>query len=320
MVDGEEGLALHRVPGEGLGRVEAVLGHIDVEPTRVRGPGVVGEVDARARREMSERPVAAGRIETGEVGVAAAAQLAVRHEASSAACPVGAQHREPVVERRGTAYLLRVLAGGVDRFDLTGVGQPVLPAQERATAGFHGGAVSLGLAAGRDDQAQGGDGGQQGEEDEEEGPGAQPRPRVWRDHDRLHGNESAFRVRTVRAWGALRMRVWGREVGASRTRARQVPVRRTRADVGALPLHLWRKVAPYGPLVNGRVRHCCETSAVSGGAATSGGAGAEAPCRSRCRWVCGPRSADAAASGPRHWSRRRASRTRTATDSRPRSR
>jgi hypothetical protein len=171
VVDGEEGLVLDVVPAERPGGVEAVLGDVDVEPTRVRGPGVVGEVDRPARGEVGERPVVAGGVEAGEVGVAAAAQLTVRDEATGAAGAVGAQHGEPVVERRGAADLLGVLAGGVDRFDLTGVGQRVLPAQEGATGGLHGGAVGLGLAARGEDQAQGGDGGEQGDEDQEEGFG-----------------------------------------------------------------------------------------------------------------------------------------------------
>lgn len=89
-------------------------------------------------------------------------------------------------------------------------------------------------------------------------------------------NESAFRVRTVQTWGALgmqgRVTRFGRgsktlrvrcsavlacrlrEAGASRLGpAGSGPSERT--IVGALPLHLWRKVAPCGPLVNGEVQH-----------------------------------------------------------------
>jgi hypothetical protein len=130
VVDGQERLVLHVVPGERLGRVETVLGDVDVEPTRVRDPGVGGEVDRGARGEMGERPVAPGQVEAGEIGGAATAQFPVGDEPAGAARTVRAEHREPVVERRGAAHLLGRLAGRVHRFDLTGVGQPVLPAQE----------------------------------------------------------------------------------------------------------------------------------------------------------------------------------------------
>jgi hypothetical protein len=64
---------------------------------------------------MRQRPVVAREVGAREIGVPAAAQLTVRHEAAGAAGAVGAQGREPVGERRCTADLLGRFAGRVDR-------------------------------------------------------------------------------------------------------------------------------------------------------------------------------------------------------------
>src|SRR6185437_40421 len=132
-------------PGQRLGLVPAGLGDVERERPRVRGPLVVLDLDVRAGRQVGDRPVAAGLVESGEVVVVAvpAAQLAVRDQRAGLAAGGAASvaDGEPVVQRRGAAAGDGCLTGWVLRDDLAGGSQSVLIAEEGTTAGDHHGSV-----------------------------------------------------------------------------------------------------------------------------------------------------------------------------------
>ncbi|MCO5612342.1 hypothetical protein L7F22_066609 [Adiantum nelumboides] len=96
--DVEEGWVLQVCPFEGLGRIVAILGDVELEEAQVRGGGPVEECVGDVGRQGGGRPVGARQIEALILDPPTAAELAIGNDLAVAASSVGLVHLIPIIE------------------------------------------------------------------------------------------------------------------------------------------------------------------------------------------------------------------------------